>query len=134
LRDYLESNDIECYTQTRKNEVSVDPNTGLFNPYVILTSTPATLQSGDFQLAGNEHAPRTAYLTAHCIGNLRTDGIDDGGELLEEVNSLLEYGWQPSDGERLLPMSSYTIDAPYTLTEVPRITHSQRYKVHINTR
>jgi hypothetical protein len=72
------------------------------------------------------------YITVHCIGNPATDGIDDAGRLLEEVNSLIEFKFAPTDGDPLEPATSYETDNANENTMATRTMRSQRYLVAKN--
>ena len=134
LYAYLKGLDYEVYIGSRATAPKVDPNTLLFNPYIIITNTPANLLSRDNRAAGNRNATRTMSVTLHVIGNYRTDGIDDAGELLEEVNDLLELKWQATDSDTLWPYASYNVDTDYTNAQTARMVRTQIYMAHKNLR
>jgi len=131
---YLEGNGFIAYPGERKPIVERDFDTQLFDPYLVIISTPTSLLRGDMRAAGNENDPRLMYITISAVGNLRDDGVDDAADLLEQVNSLLEFKWAPSDGDALQPAASYDYDTVNVSTQVPRVVHVQRYKLYKNTR
>jgi hypothetical protein len=134
LWQYLTDLGYEVYIGSRNKAVELDPNTLLFTPYIVITNTPANLLTRDMRAAGNREASRTMSVTLHVIGNARTDGVDDAGELLEEVNDLLELNWHATDSDCLWPYASYSVDNSNTNTEIPRAIRTQLYMVHKNLR
>jgi len=86
------------------------------------------------RLAGNENATRSMYIVITAVGNKTSDGTDDAGELLEQVNGLIEFKWAPTDGDVIRPAASYGYDGANTNTQRPRVYRTQRYYLLKNIR